>query len=80
MDVYKSALRPVMETNVAGLGSVNLASVRQVSESGGRKSDRVQIEGTLSPVPETTQKLSPVTDLGQILPNASQSTVPAQSQ
>ena len=80
MDVYKSALRPVMETNVAGLGSVNLASVRQVSESGGRKSDRVQIEGTLSPVPETTQKLSPVTDLGQILPDASQSTVPAQSQ
>ena len=76
-DVYKSALRPVMETNLADLGSVNLAGVRQVSESGGRKSDRVLIEGRLSPVPETSQKL---TDLGRIPPDASQSTVPAQSQ
>ena len=69
MDVYKSALRPVMETNLADLGSVNFSAV---SESGGGKS--------VSPLPKMSQNLSPVTDLGQILPDASQSTVPAQSQ
>ena len=77
MDVYKSALRPVMETNLEDLGSVNLAA-RQESESEGRKSARVSAEEKLLPMPETSQKRSPAADLGHVLPGASQSTVPAQ--
>ena len=78
IDVYKSALRPVMETNLADLGKVNLARVREESEGG--KSERLQTKDRLSAsVPEMSQKLTPVSDLGQISPGASQSRVPAES-
>merc|ERR550532_2984509 len=81
MDVYKSVLRPVMETNLADLGNVNVATAaRQESESG--KSEKVLTRGRLSPaakVPEMSKKLTPVSDLGQIPPDASQSRVPAES-
>ena len=81
MDVYKSALPPVMETNLADLGNVNVATAaRQESESG--KSEKVLTRGRLSPaakVPEMSKKLTPVSDLGQIPPDASQSRVPVDS-
>ena len=81
MDVYKSGLRPVMETNLADLGNLNLATAaRQESESG--KSEKVLTRGRLSPaakVPDMSKKLTPVSDLGQIPPDASQSRVPVES-